>query len=154
MVIPLAVQEELNSRGATVQIRELLDRGRGWLEAVSAPPMSDPLLAGLDSGEKEAIGLALSVKADLVLLDEARGWRAAEHVGLKVTGTLAVLDRAARVGLIDAVDVVDRLHNTSFRASPKLYQLLLRPATKPATTRRENEPKTCSRTREQEEGSD
>jgi predicted nucleic acid-binding protein len=103
--------------------------------------------------EMEAIGLAVSMKADLILLDEARGRRAAEHFGLTVTGTLGVLDRAARAGLIDKTDVVERLRKTSFRASPKLY-LLLGPATKPATTRHRNEPKTGSRTREQEEGSD
>ena len=30
---------------------------------VSAPPVSDPILAGLDPGEKEAIGLAVKTKA-------------------------------------------------------------------------------------------
>lgn len=155
VIIPLAVQEELKSPGAPVEVRDLLDRSRGWLEAMNAPSVSDPILAGLDPGEKEAIGLAVSMGADLILLDEARGRRAAaEHLGLTVTGTLGVLDRAARAGLIDATDAVDRLRKTSFRASPKLYQLLLEPATKPATTRHKNEPKTGSRSMEQEEGSD
>ena len=88
-------------------------------------------------------------------MDEALGRRAAsEHFGLPVTGTLGVLDRAARVGLIDAAYGIERLRKTSFRASPKLYQLLLEPATKPATTRHKNERKTGSRNMEQEEGSD
>jgi len=153
--IPFAVREELKSPGAPPQIGELLGRSGGWLDVVSAPPVSDPILAGLDAGEKEAIGLAVKMKADLVLLDEARGRRAAsEHFGLLVTGTLGVLDRAARAGLIDAADVVERLRRTNFRATPKLYQILLGPATKPATTRHKNEPKTGSRTGEQEEGSD
>jgi predicted nucleic acid-binding protein len=155
VIIPLAVQEELKSPGAPPQIGEMLRRSGGWLDVVSAPPVSDPILAGLDPGEKEAIGLAVKTKAGLVLLDEARGRRAAsEHFGLAVTGTLGILDRAARVGLIDVGDVVARLRKTSFRASPKLYQFLLGPATKPATTRHKNDPKTRSRTREQEEGSD
>jgi predicted nucleic acid-binding protein len=155
VTIPLAVQDELKSLGAPPQIGKMLRRSGGWLDVVSAPPVSDRILAGLDAGEKEAIGLAVKMKADLILLDEARGRRAAsEHFGLTVTGTLGVVDRAARVGLIDAADVVERLRKTSFRASPKLYQLLLGPATKPATTRHKNDPKTGSRTREQEEGSD
>jgi predicted nucleic acid-binding protein len=95
------------------------------------------------------------MKADLILLDEARGRRAAsEHFGLPVTGTLGVLDRAARIRLIDPKEVVEELRKTSFRAAPKLYKILLGPATKPATTRHKNEPKTGSRTRDQEEGSD
>jgi Domain of unknown function (DUF3368) len=61
------------------------------------------------------------MKVDLVLLDEARGRRAAsEHFGLPVTGTLGVLDRAARLGLIDVADAVVKLRKTSFRASPKI----------------------------------
>ena len=155
VIIPLAVQDELKSAGAPALIGEMLRRSGGWLDVVSAPPVSDPILAGLDAGEKEAIGLAVKMKAGLVLLDEARGRRAAsEHFGLPVTGTLGVLDRAARVGLIDVADAVERLRKTSFRASPKLYQLLLGPATKPATTRHKNEPKTGSKSREQDEGSD
>lgn len=155
VIIPLAVQEELKAPGAPAQIREMLGRVGDWLEAVIAPSVSDALLAGLDPGEMEAIALAVSMKADLILLDEVRGRRtAAEHFGLTVTGTLGVLDRAARAGLIDATDVVEKLRKTSFRASPKLYRLLLGPATKPATTRHKNEPKTGSRAGEQEEGSD
>lgn len=143
VIIPSAVQEELKSPGAPPQIGEMLRRSGAWLDVASAPPVSDPILAGLDAGEKEAISLAVSMKADLILLDEARGRRAAfEHFGLPVTGTLGVLDRAARAGLIDARDAVERLRKTSFRASSKLYQLLLEPATKPATTRHRNEPKT------------
>jgi hypothetical protein len=55
-VIPPVVQEELKAAGAPAEVRDLLDRSRGWLEAVSAPSVSDPILAGLDPGEEEAIG--------------------------------------------------------------------------------------------------
>jgi len=82
-----------------------------------------------------------------------RGRRvAADHFGLTVTGTLGVLDRAARVGLIDAEAVVEKLRKTSFRATPKLYRLLLRPAITRPITRLRNEPKTGLRSRGQEEG--
>jgi hypothetical protein len=112
---------------------------------VSAPPVSDPMLAGLDAGEKEAIGLAVKTKAGLVLLDEAF-WVAGDWHARSAG--------SPRADLIDVADAVSRLRKTSFRASLKLYQLLLGPATKPATTRHKNEPKTGSTTREQQEGSD
>ena len=154
VIIPLAVREELNSSGAPPQITEMLSRSGGWLEAVRAPAVSDPILSGLDAGEMEAIGLAVSMKAELILMDEARGRRAAsEHFGLRVTGTVGILDRAARVGLIDVADVVERLRKTSFRASPKLYQLLLGPATKPATIHEKNEAETGTNDVERDEGS-
>jgi predicted nucleic acid-binding protein len=71
----------------------MLGRSGDWLDAVTAPSVSDPVLVGLDAGEMEAIGVAVKMKADLVVLDEARGrWAASEHFGLPVTGTLGVLD--------------------------------------------------------------
>lgn len=79
---------------------------------------------GLDAGEREVISLGLDVKADLVLLDEARGRRAAVEQGLAVAGTLGVLQRAARRGLVDLPDAIERLRRTSFRVSPRLLESL------------------------------
>ena len=42
----------------------------------------------LDRGEAETIALALEKKADLVLLDEKEGRRAAVRLGLRVTGVV------------------------------------------------------------------
>lgn len=124
VIIPLAVQDELRVPGAPAQIRELLDRRPAWLEATKAPPVSDPILAGLDKGEREAIALAVNIRAELTLLDENRGRNAAERLGLNVAGTIGVLDGAARAGLIDTADAIKRLRKTTFRSSPRLYELL------------------------------
>jgi predicted nucleic acid-binding protein len=42
-----------------------------------------------------------------------------------VTGTLGVLEEAARRGLLNLPDALARLQQTSFRASPTLLRLLL-----------------------------
>ena len=42
-----------------------------------------------------------NIHADLLLIDERAGFRAAKKRGLCVTGTLGVLDLAAKRGLID-----------------------------------------------------
>jgi len=39
-------------------------------------------------------------------------------------GTLGLLDRAAAAGLIDLQDALTRLRQTTFRASPKLLEVL------------------------------
>ena len=67
------------------------------------------LLADLDPGEHDAILLALQVKADLVIMDEREGVEEARRLGLIVTGTLGVLDRAAERGLIDLPSAVASL---------------------------------------------
>ncbi len=62
---------------------------------------SDPLLKGIHKGETAAIALAAALPADLVLMDDRKGVKAARAKGLRVTGTLGILELAARDGLLD-----------------------------------------------------
>jgi predicted nucleic acid-binding protein len=98
-----------------------LDTCPSWLDCrvVSQVP---PDLQQLDPGEQEAIALARSAGASLVLLDEKRGRQAARDLGLEVSGTLGVLDRAARRGLVDLADSLKRLERTTFRTTPRLLR--------------------------------
>ena len=54
----------------------------------------------LDKGEAEAIVLATESEADLILLDESPGRIHAKHAVLKVTGTIGILVKAKKQGLI------------------------------------------------------
>jgi predicted nucleic acid-binding protein len=71
----------------------------------------------LDAGEREAIQLALNSGVETVLMDENEGRRAALRLGLKVTGTVAVLERAGQRGMLSFRDALGRLDKTSFRLS-------------------------------------
>ena len=51
--------------------------------------------------ESEAIALATEVYADVVLMDEQAGRQEALRRGLKVVGTLSVLNEAEQVGLVN-----------------------------------------------------
>jgi len=81
---------------------------------------------GLDEGETAAIALAILLGADLLLMDERKGVTVARGMGLRVTGTLGVLDIAAQRGLVDFAQAADRLRRTSFRISGALLDSLLR----------------------------
>lgn len=126
VVIPRAVWDELRSPGAPAEVREWVDAIPDWAEV--REPVGPLAAPNLDPGEREAISLALELRADLVLLDERRGRREAAGRGLAVTGTLGVLDAAARRGLIDLSEALTRLRRTSFRVRPNLLQELSRPS--------------------------
>ena len=63
--------------------------------------------------------------ADLLLIDDRRGVRAAKQQGLRVTGTLGLLDLAAERGLVDFADAIRKLESTSFRRPEAVLQALL-----------------------------
>lgn len=85
-----------------------------WVEVLRP---SGLIQAQLDLGESEAIALATEVHADLVLIDEQAGRQEAVRRGLKVAGTLSVLDEAEQAGLADFDEAVAELQKTSFRVS-------------------------------------
>lgn len=57
----------------------------------------------LDEGEAEAIALAVEMQADLLLIDERAGRRAATRLGLERIGLLGVLLEAKQQGHLNAL---------------------------------------------------
>ena len=126
VLVPKSVAEELNQPRTPETVRQWISQPPDWLEIVPPSQQFDPhALPHLDVGERDAILLALEIKADLVLMDEREGVEEATRLGLTVTGTLGVLDRAAEKGLLDLPDVLSRLRVTNFRVSPTLLDRLL-----------------------------
>jgi hypothetical protein len=128
LTIPQAVWretvEEGSGRPGALETRSA--HTSGWIE-VSAPDTdTDPsrqLREALDVGEAEALALADQLQADLVLLDESAARRWAEELEIPKTGTVGVLLRAKREGLIDAVrPALDALRKTAFWIDDSLYR--------------------------------
>lgn len=88
-------------------------------------PHDSEVLAPLDVGEREAILLAQQIAADVVVLDDRAGRKAAKSLGLRVTGTLGVLEAGARRDFVDLRAAITKLRATNFRATPALFARLL-----------------------------
>jgi predicted nucleic acid-binding protein len=67
-----------------------------------SPSITLEAVNGLDPGEASAILIAPERKADLLLLDERKGRRVAQELGIPVMGALGVILRAKACGLIPA----------------------------------------------------
>jgi predicted nucleic acid-binding protein len=119
VLVPTAVVTEMCHPAAPKVVRDFASALPKWIE-VHTPTKNDPKLEFLGEGEKEAILLAAERKADLVLIDERIGRHEAENAGLRVAGTLAVLEEAGQQGFVDLDRALEALDSTSFRVSPEL----------------------------------
>jgi predicted nucleic acid-binding protein len=113
VILPSAVKDELSNPETPDTVRRWIADPPQWLEVHHA---SGPdAIAGLGAGETEAITLAVELHADLLLMDDRRGVKAARSKGIEVTGTLGVLSRAGQRGIINLSEAFDRIKQTSFR---------------------------------------
>ena len=95
--------------------RELLayhDRLPDFIQAVpvNESPLLDQLKEQLDRGEAEAIVLAKELHADILLIDESLGRKAARLERLPIIGLMGILLIAKKKGLVASMrDLIDRL---------------------------------------------
>lgn len=123
--LPDAVHKELCHPAAPTVVREWAARLPVWVELTPVETLEDAALRPLGAGERAAITLALTLRADLILIDERKGTNAALKKGFEVTGTLGVLSRAASRGFVDLADSFARLKGTNFRHRQEIMDALL-----------------------------
>ncbi len=84
------------------------------------------LMEYLDEGESEAILLAKDLDADLLLIDDLAGRRTATTHGLKVMGTLGILDKASEENMIQNLEkVVTELRKKGFWMDDELFEKIV-----------------------------
>ncbi len=112
VLIPPAVARELEAprpRFKPVTVREM------EFAKIQAPQNRETiaeLLASLEPGEAEALALAIEIRADAILIDEAAGRAVAIQRGLAPLGVLGILLRAKQRGLIHELKpLLDQLQN-------------------------------------------
>jgi predicted nucleic acid-binding protein len=117
-------------------LNEVMISGRGypgadevglvtWIQTVNVQDKTavQLLQERLDTGESEAIVLALELKADLLLIDEARGRRVAEARDLNKSGTIGALVLAKKRGLAPKMTpLLNALLASGFHIGEDLYK--------------------------------
>jgi predicted nucleic acid-binding protein len=116
--IPPPVASELASPKRSQEVRDFITAPPPWLRILA--PASIETIPGLAAGETAAIALAAEVQAGRLIIDEYRGRKAATARGLRVVGTVGVLELAAEIGLIDLAKAFERVKQTDFWISHKL----------------------------------
>ncbi len=127
VILPSAVQAELTDADTPPSVRNWIADPPAWLHVHETPSRESDhaSVEGLDEGEAAAIALAISLDADLLLMDDRRGVMVARGKGLRVTGTLGILDLAAQRGLVNFAEAVDSLRRTTFRIPEALLNSLV-----------------------------
>lgn len=125
VIIPQAVADEISAPGAPAKVQQWANELPQWVEIKETSLIADESLRNLDAGETEAILLARELLADVLLVDDGQARFVAANLGIPITGTLGILDRAAAENLIDLAKTLEALQETSFHVSQALIEKLL-----------------------------
>ncbi|MEZ6233540.1 MAG: DUF3368 domain-containing protein [Phycisphaerales bacterium] len=130
VLIPPAVAGELGRDAPNLGPFRLADHAFIEIEKPKEDQLLSRLRAELDEGEAQALALAKQIGAELVLVDELAGRRAARRLGLEASGVLAVLVLAKYRGLVPQVaPLLDRLDSRiRFRVSAAVRRRVLEDA--------------------------
>lgn len=121
--VPTAVLDELRRERTPAAVRRWVSRPPTWLiprdpnEVIDAPE--------IDPGERAAISLAIELRADRLLIDDADGRAVAVgRYGQRVVGTLGIIRDAALLDLLDFEAAVAALKTTSFRLDENVLRIV------------------------------
>ncbi len=100
-----------------------------WLtvQAVQNLAVVATLRTQMDAGEAEAIALAMELGDVILILDDKKARRVAQQIGLRVIGTVGMLLRAKRQGVIAEIKpLLTALIQADFRITDAIIREALR----------------------------
>ncbi len=130
IIIPKQVFEEVVLKGKeerffdALKVEDSIKEGWIKIEEIDIDEEMNQLANEIDIGEMALISLAKKLRPSLLLIDDASARAIAESLGFNVKGTLYVLLKAYKKGIIQKKEVkelINKLIILGFRISQELY---------------------------------
>lgn len=99
-----------------------------WVQNEDPPQnrFQDVLQMNLDVGEASTIALAMNIDDSILIIDDLKGRKIAEQLNVRYSGTLGLILRAKREGVIKYVKpIIKKIEKTNFRISKNLLLTIL-----------------------------
>ena len=131
VLIPQAVFDELtDDERFRLEADQIREKKFIVFKPVNNPESTNILkrATGLDQGESEAIVLTDELKADLLLMDEAKGRNISAQMGLRIMGTIGILMAAYEEDELSSDEVrecIAGLQHAGRHIGQRHYQMLL-----------------------------
>lgn len=126
VMLPPAVVGELLHPSTPPEVRAWVRALPSWCETRQPHQAIPGELYRLGAGEREALMLVEELRADIFLVDDDAGRKAARQRALPLTGTFGILGTAGERDWIDFPAVLAQLQATTFRMpSPAVVQAML-----------------------------
>lgn len=123
VIIPEAVRRECAHCRAPQPLQEWISQTPDWLQIVPDPAELLTETEGLGPGEAAAITLAwVNRESSKLILDEKRGRRVAEALGLPKTGMIGIIGEAAELGWLEFDETIERIQQTGFYISDTVIE--------------------------------
>ena len=138
VLIPQAVFDELTIDARFQSEADQIKKEKFIIVKSVKNPESANILkraTGLDQGESEAIVLTDEMKADLLLMDEAKGRNVSSQMGIKIMGTIGIIMAAYEEKFLTSDEVkecVYGLQRAGRHIGQRHYQMLLNKLHRPA----------------------
>jgi predicted nucleic acid-binding protein len=129
--IPQAVYDEVVVAGREKRIARHEVASSSWIKVMTVKDRLavEVLLDELDPGEAETIILARELGADWTLMDERKGRRKLDQLGMPRIGTLGILLKAKQLGLLPQIrSDIERLRQRGFSLSQAVVEAALEQA--------------------------
>lgn len=122
IIVPPAVISELTRTTTPEEVRAVFSSPPEWIVIQGPSRLDEGPPAG--RGEREALAVAVEIRADRILADDRKARRLAIHAGIQPIGTLGLLELFSELRYCALADAIARLPD-DFRLSPHLIDAAL-----------------------------